>query len=69
VNSSEPNATAFDQIGGQIAVDRIIDSFYDRVDTLPEARIIRVMHPEVPGKIVRSAIPVLLISRPRRLTA
>jgi len=46
VNSSEPNATAFEQIGGQVAVDRIIDSFYDRMDTLPEARLIRVMHPE-----------------------
>jgi hemoglobin len=46
VNSSEPDPTPFERIGGQPAVDRIIDSFYDRMDTLPEARIIRVMHPE-----------------------
>lgn len=38
--------TPFEQIGGQPAVDRIIDSFYNRMDTLPEARIIRVLHPE-----------------------
>lgn len=38
--------TPFEQIGGQPAVDRIIDLFYDRMETLPEARIIRVLHPE-----------------------
>lgn len=38
--------TPFQQIGGQPAVDRIIDLFYDRMDTLPEARVIRVLHPE-----------------------
>ena len=38
--------TPFEQIGGQAAVDRIIDLFYDRMDTLPEARVIRVLHPE-----------------------
>jgi hemoglobin len=46
VNSSNPGPTPFEQIGGQLAVDRIIDLFYDRMDSLPEARIIRVMHPE-----------------------
>jgi hemoglobin len=38
--------TPFEQIGGQPTVDRIIDAFYDAMDTLPEARIIRVLHPE-----------------------
>jgi hemoglobin len=46
VNSSKPGPTPFEQIGGQLTVDRIIDLFYDRMDSLPEARIIRVMHPE-----------------------
>jgi hemoglobin len=46
VNTSNPGPTPFEQIGGQPAVDRIIDVFYDRMDSLPEARIIRVMHPE-----------------------
>ena len=45
MNSSKPDPTPFEQIGGQLAVDRIIDLFYARMDSLPEARIIRVMHP------------------------
>jgi hemoglobin len=43
---SDPTLTPFERIGGQPAVDRIIDSFYDRMDTLPEARLIRILHPE-----------------------
>lgn len=38
-------ASLFQLIGGQEAVDRIVDIFYDRMDTLPEARTIRAMHP------------------------
>ena len=36
--------TPFELIGGQPAVDRIIDAFYDRMDTLPEAATIRALH-------------------------
>jgi hemoglobin len=46
LNSSQPDPTPFERIGGQPAVDRIIDAFYDRMDTLPEAAIIRSMHPQ-----------------------
>ena len=46
MNNPQPPATPFEQIGGQLTVDRVIDSFYDRMETLPEARMIRVMHPE-----------------------
>jgi hemoglobin len=46
MSSTEHQATPFELIGGHSAVDRIIDSFYDRMDTLPEARIIRDLHPE-----------------------
>ena len=42
---SNPNATPFERIGGQPAVDRIIDAFYDGMDTLPEASVIRTLHP------------------------
>jgi hemoglobin len=42
--STDP--TPFERIGGQPTVDRIIDAFYDSMDTLPEARIIRALHPE-----------------------
>ena len=38
--------TPFEQIGGQPTVDRLIDSFYDRMETLPEARVIRALHPK-----------------------
>jgi hemoglobin len=37
-------AIPFELIGGQAAVDRIVDSFYDRMDSLPEARGIRALH-------------------------
>src|SRR6201999_280737 len=45
MSTPEPNATPFEQIGGQPTVDRIIDAFYDRMDILPEAKIIRELHP------------------------
>lgn len=42
----QPQATShFEQIGGAAAVDRIVEAFYRRMDTLPEAQTIRAMHP------------------------
>src|SRR5262249_7229139 len=41
-----PAETPFERIGGQTTVDRLIDAFYDRMETLPEAAIIRRLHPE-----------------------
>ncbi len=35
----------FEQIGGQAAVDRLVEAFYLRMDTLPEAQGIRALHP------------------------
>lgn len=35
----------FERIGGVVTIDRLVESFYRRMDTLPEARIIRDMHP------------------------
>lgn len=37
--------TPYDQLGGAPAVRALVDRFYDLVDTLPEARVIRAMHP------------------------
>ena len=34
----------FERIGGAVIVDLMVESFYARVDTLPEARTIRAMH-------------------------
>lgn len=36
--------TAFVRIGGQPAIDALVDAFYRRMDTLPEAKTIRDMH-------------------------
>jgi hemoglobin len=44
VTSSLPPASLFSEIGGQAVVDRLVDSFYHRMDTLPEATRIRAMH-------------------------
>lgn len=37
--------TPYDQIGGDEAVRALADRFYDAMDTLPHAAIIRGMHP------------------------
>lgn len=39
-----PSNPHFAQIGGAPAVDRLVEAFYRRVDTLPEATAIRAMH-------------------------
>jgi hemoglobin len=36
--------TAFEYLGGQAVIDQLVDRFYERMDTLPEARGIRAMH-------------------------
>jgi hemoglobin len=36
--------TLFDIIGGQPTVDRLVEAFYRRMDTLPEAAELRAMH-------------------------
>jgi hemoglobin len=47
----DPQSTPFQRIGGQPTVDRIVDSFYDRMSTLPEAGVIRALHSEDLGSI------------------
>lgn len=34
----------FERIGGAIVIDRLVEAFYRRMDTLPEAQTIRAMH-------------------------
>jgi hemoglobin len=42
----DPNSpSAFEIVGGQAAIDRIVDAFYHRMDTQPEAATIRALHP------------------------
>src|SRR6266705_1654469 len=33
-----------DRVGGAVAIDRLVEAFYMRMDTLPEAKTIRAMH-------------------------
>ncbi|TWB21815.1 hemoglobin [Nitrospirillum amazonense] len=36
--------TIFEAIGGQSAIDRLVEAFYHHMDTLPEVRDLRAMH-------------------------
>lgn len=43
--------TAFEYFGGQPVVDQLVELFYHRMDTLPEAQGIRALHPADLGPI------------------
>ena len=43
--------TMFERIGGSATIDALVDRCYDRMDTLPEAQIIRAMHADDLGLI------------------
>jgi hemoglobin len=34
----------FERVGGAVTIDRLVETFYSRMDVLPEARTIRAMH-------------------------
>ncbi|MFG1479751.1 group II truncated hemoglobin [Xanthobacter sp. V4C-4] len=36
----------YERLGGAVAIDRLVEAFYARMDRLPEAQGIRVMHAE-----------------------
>jgi len=42
--AATPAATPYDLIGGEMVVRRIVDRFYDIMDSAPEAAGIRAMH-------------------------
>jgi hemoglobin len=41
---TDTQATTFERIGGAVVVDRLVESFYGRMDSLAQARTIRDMH-------------------------
>lgn len=41
----------FERLGGVVVIDRLVEAFYARMDTLPEADGIRAMHPDDLGPI------------------
>jgi hemoglobin len=51
VTSSQDPSTPFVQIGGQAAIDALVDAFYRRMDQLPEAKTIRDMHADDLGSV------------------
>jgi hemoglobin len=42
----EMTQTIYEQLGGEQAIRKMVDRFYDLMDTLPEAAGIRALHPE-----------------------
>lgn len=44
METAEQTETVFERIGGAQTIERLVDLFYDRMDTLPEAKGIRAMH-------------------------
>jgi hemoglobin len=41
---TEAKISMFERVGGAVVIDRLVETFYDRMNTLPEARAIRAMH-------------------------
>ena len=44
MTDSGVTVSMFERIGGSATIDRLVERFYERMDTLPEARTIRTMH-------------------------
>ncbi len=44
MTSPAPSPTPYEQIGGEAGIRRIVDRFYDLMDTAPEAATIRALH-------------------------
>ncbi|MGB3133634.1 MAG: group II truncated hemoglobin [Candidatus Macondimonas sp.] len=40
----EAVVSMFERVGGAPTIDRLVESFYARMDSLPEANVIRAMH-------------------------
>jgi hemoglobin len=44
MTETEVTISMFERIGGAVVIDRLVEAFYARMDTLPEATTIRAMH-------------------------
>lgn len=51
MTDSDVANSMFERIGGSATIDLLVDRFYDRIDALPEAKIIRAMHADELGPI------------------
>ncbi len=41
----DENLTPYERLGGELALRKLVDRFYDLMDSFPEARDIRALHP------------------------
>ena len=44
MSDTDAAISMFERIGGSATINRLVDRFYERMDTLPEAQMIRAMH-------------------------
>ncbi|RXH00158.1 group II truncated hemoglobin [Bradyrhizobium zhanjiangense] len=44
MTDSTVTISMFERIGGSATIELLVDRFYQRMDTLPEAKVIRAMH-------------------------
>lgn len=44
MSETQPETTPFEAIGGAATIDRLVEAFYARMDSLPEAATIRSLH-------------------------
>jgi hemoglobin len=44
LSETAANIAIYDRIGGQAAVDRLVEAFYNHMDALPQAADVREMH-------------------------
>jgi len=44
MSEAEAELSMFERIGGAVVVDRLVEAFYRRMDTLAEAKTVRAMH-------------------------
>ncbi|MET4207993.1 group II truncated hemoglobin [Bradyrhizobium sp. LA2.1] len=51
MTDSDVAISMFERIGGSATINSLVDRFYDRMDALPEAKIIRAMHADDLGLI------------------
>lgn len=45
MSDTEVTISMFERVGGAVTIDRLVESFYRQMDTHPEAKVIRDMHP------------------------
>lgn len=60
MTDSTVTLSMFERIGGSATIDCLVDRFYERMETLPEAQVIRAMHAADLG-VIRDVLKRYLI--------